>query len=146
MKQSETIENLKVMLREKEGVADDIRDLFFWGDHLHPSQRISDYAIRENSTIHLYCRERIRVVLYFKMPSNGKIIKLEVLENDTIQKIKSIIQEKERISAYDFEIYYSCRLLENHRTVASINIQGEAMLHLISNPKDNGCKHQRKRS
>ncbi|KAK0607299.1 hypothetical protein LWI29_012812 [Acer saccharum] len=70
------------------------------------------------------------------MPSNEKTIELQVLKGDTIQKIKSIIQYKEGICPHDFEIYSSGRLLENHKTVASLNIQSNDTLHMISNRKD----------
>ncbi|KAK1590993.1 hypothetical protein Q3G72_000462 [Acer saccharum] len=70
------------------------------------------------------------------MPSNEKTIELQVLKGDTIQKIKSIIQYKEGICQHDFEIYSSGRLLENHKTLASLNIQSKDTLQMISNRKD----------
>ncbi|KAL5781670.1 hypothetical protein ACOSP7_006699 [Xanthoceras sorbifolium] len=137
VKRSETIKNLKVMLHEKEGISEDVQDLFFDGDHLRDDgQRISDYGIPRNSTINLVCRDSSRMKLCFKMPSNEKTIVLNVQKSDTIQKIKSIIQDREHICSYDFDIYSSGRLLENHRTVASLNVQSNNTLQLISNRKE----------
>ncbi|KAK1592647.1 hypothetical protein Q3G72_028248 [Acer saccharum] len=70
------------------------------------------------------------------MPSNEKTIKLEVQKDYTIQKIKSIIQDEYGICPCDFEIYSCGKLLENHRTMASLNIQSEDTLQMISNRKE----------
>ncbi|KAK0608683.1 hypothetical protein LWI29_034347 [Acer saccharum] len=70
------------------------------------------------------------------MPSNEKPIKLEVQKDYTIQKIKSIIQDEYGICPCDFEIYSCGKLLENHRTMASLNIQSEDTLQMISNRKE----------
>ncbi|KAK1592820.1 hypothetical protein Q3G72_030931 [Acer saccharum] len=136
VKRSETIKKLKVMLCRKEGISVDVQELFFAGDHLKDGQRILDYGIPRNSTVHLVSRESSRLRLYLNMPSNEKTIELQVLKGDTIQKIKSIIQYKEGICPHDFEIYSSGRLLENHKTVASLNIQSKDTLQMISNRKD----------
>ncbi|KAK1591553.1 hypothetical protein Q3G72_009474 [Acer saccharum] len=136
VKRLETIKKLKVMLYWKEGISVDVQELFFDGDHLKDGQRILDYGIPGNSTVHLVSREPSRMRLYFNMPSNEKTIELQVLKGDTIQKIKSIIQYKEGICQHDFEIYSSGRLLENHKTLASLNIQSKDTLQMISNRKD----------
>ncbi|KAK2643701.1 hypothetical protein Ddye_018896 [Dipteronia dyeriana] len=136
VKRLETIKKLKVMLCRKECISVDVQELFFAGDHLKDGQRILDYGIPGNSTVHLVYRESSRMRLYFNMPSNEKTIELEVLKGDTIQKIKSIIQYKEGICPRDFEIYSSGTLLENHKTVASLNIQSKDTLQMISNRED----------
>ncbi|TXG72371.1 hypothetical protein EZV62_000950 [Acer yangbiense] len=123
VKRSYTIKDIKAMLDEKEHVPEDVQELFFAGDHLRDGQRILDYGIPRNSTVHLVHRESYWMTLHFKMPSNEKTIMLEVQKDYTIQKIKSIIQDEEGICPCDFEIYSCGKLLENHRTVASLNIQ-----------------------
>ncbi|KAK3190365.1 hypothetical protein Dsin_029926 [Dipteronia sinensis] len=136
VKRSDTIKDIKAMLDEEEHVPEDVQELFFAGDHLRDGQRILDYGILRNSTVHLVHREPYWMTLHFKMPSNEKTIKLEVQEHYTIQKIKSIIQDEEGICPCDFEIYSCGKLLENHRTMASLNIQSEDTLQMISNRKE----------
>ncbi|KAK3190366.1 hypothetical protein Dsin_029927 [Dipteronia sinensis] len=136
VKRSETIKKLKVMVCRKEGISVDVQELFFGGDHLKDGQRILDYGIPGDSTVHLVSKESSQMRLYFNMPSNEKTIELQVLKGDTIQKIKPIIQYKEGICPHDFEIYSSGRLLENHKTVASLNIQSKDTLQMISNRND----------
>ncbi|KAK2643699.1 hypothetical protein Ddye_018894 [Dipteronia dyeriana] len=136
VKRSNTIKDIKTMLEEEEHVPEDVQELFFAGDHLRDGQRILDYGIPRNSNVHLVHRESDWMTLHFKMPSNEKTIKLEVQEDYTVQKIKSIIQNEEGICPSDFEIYSCGKLLDNHRTMASLNMQSEDTLQMICNRKD----------
>ncbi|KAL5781671.1 hypothetical protein ACOSP7_006700 [Xanthoceras sorbifolium] len=90
---SETIEILKVMLREKEYHLEDVQELFFVGYNLKDDQRILDYGIPGNFTIDLVHQESC-LILHFKMPSNETTFDLEVQKCDNIPIIKSIIQDR----------------------------------------------------
>ena len=126
VERSDTIKNIKEIIKEKEEIPIEQQRLLFNGKILEGDNCIWLYKIQNDSTIYLS-----RIIQLFVEIITGRTITLNVEQSNTIEYIKNKIKDYDDKDLNQYKLSISGMLLEDNKTLEYYNIKNQPTLHLI---------------
>ena len=123
--ESDTVEKLKNMIQDKEGIPPDQQRLFLSTALLLDGLSLSHYHIQNGCTLHLSMK------IFIKMFSTGNIVTLEICECHTIRDVKTMIQDKEGNPPDEQTLIFEGEQLQDMHTLSKYSIKHECVLELV---------------
>jgi ubiquitin C len=130
------VELLMDRVKDVTGMPLHYQRLIHQGKQLHPDNRLSDYGVKAEDTIHLVARLLGGIRVNVKTLS-GKVYGITIHQLDTVKVLKRRIQEVEGTFWEDQQILFEGELLDNDMALELYGIDDNMTVHMIQ--KINKC-------
>ena len=126
----DSIQDVKKKIMDEVGIPGNRQRLTLDGSILEDDHSLIDYNVMKDTVLHLvplHCGSGMRIHVKTR---SGRMITLEVMQEDTVEKVKKEILEKVRIPVECQCLFYAGKELRDYRTLKEYSIPRESTLIL----------------
>lgn len=123
----DSIKSVKELIQDKEGIPASQQALTFEGKELSDNLSLFDYNIQKDSSLNLFLSPCMRI---FVVTLTKKTITLQVQSSDTIESVKSKIEDKEGIPASQHSLIFANKILKGEKTFKNYSIEQGSILQM----------------
>ena len=120
-----TVKHVKEMIAELTATPANIQSLSFRQQKLRDDKTLQHYSISPGSKIRLTVHEQI-----FVKTLTGNTLAFDVGERDSVEAVKSLIEEREGIPIRQQKLFFNGRRLQQHGTLKELGVSNGSTLEL----------------